>query len=186
MDDMPVVMVGSLNPVKINAVRAGFQRLFPDQPWEVAGSPAPSEVSHQPMDDTETLRGAESRARNTQIAEAEADYWVGIEGGVEDRDGVLHGFAWVVVLSGDCEGRSRTASFEIPPAIAALVRNGVELGEADDRFFGRQNSKQTNGAVGMLTGDVVDREELYVPAVVLALIPFRNQALYPAAQNRSL
>jgi len=175
---MPTVIVASLNPVKTNAVRAGFQRLFPDETWTVSGCPAKSGVSHQPMGDAETLHGAESRARNARITEADADYWVGIEGGAEDRDGVLHGFAWIVVLSRHREGRSRTASFEIPPAIATMVRDGIELGEADDQFFGRQNSKQTNGAVGMLTGDAVDREELYAPAVVLALIPFRNQELY--------
>jgi len=179
---MPRVTVASLNPVKVNAVRAGFRRLFPDQTWEVTGCLARSGVSHQPMSDAETLHGAESRAHSARTAESEADYWVGIEGGAEERDGVLHGFAWVVVLSREQEGRSRTASFEIPPAIATMVREGVELGEADDRFFQRENSKKTNGAVGMLTGDVVDREELYAPAVVLALIPFRNRELFPSNQ----
>lgn len=177
---MPKVIVASLNPVKLNAVRAGFTRFFPQESWEITGCAVPSGVSHQPMDDAETLHGAESRAANARSS-APGDFWVGIEGGVEDREGVLHGFAWVVVMTRDRAGRSRTASFEIPPAIANLVRQGVELGEADDRFFGRKNSKQTNGAVGMLTGDVVDREELYVPAVALALIPFRNPEFYPPA-----
>jgi len=59
-----------------------------------------------------------------------------------------------------------------------LVRQGVELGEADDRIFGRNNSKQQNGAVGLLTGDAVDRAGLYVPAVIFALIPFKNPELY--------
>jgi non-canonical (house-cleaning) NTP pyrophosphatase len=54
----------------------------------------------------------------------------------------------------------------------------VELGEADDCIFGRSNSKQINGAVGILTADAVDREELYAHAVLLALIPFLNPTLY--------
>jgi inosine/xanthosine triphosphatase len=133
------------------------------------------------MDDAETLRGAESRARNARVAEPAAEFWAGIEGGVEERDGVLHGFAWVVIFSrrDGREGRSRTASFEIPPAVAALVREGVELGHADDRVFGRTNSKEGNGAVGLLTADAVDRTALYEPAVVLALIRFRNPELFP-------
>ena len=45
-------------------------------------------------------------------------------------------------------------------------------------MFGRTNSKQQNGAVGLLTGDVIDRIALYEPAVVLALVPFRNPRLY--------
>jgi non-canonical (house-cleaning) NTP pyrophosphatase len=76
-------------------------------------------------------------------------------------------------------GSGRTASFLLPEAVASLVRQGKELGEADDLVFERSNSKQENGAVGILTGDVIDRAALYEPAVVLALIPFKNPDLYP-------
>lgn len=180
---MPTIVVASRNPVKINAVLAGFQKFFPEQRWVVTGVSVDSNVSHQPVGDAETLHGAESRARNARSIESNADYWVGIEGGVEERDGVLHGFAWVVVISSDREGRSRTATFEIPPAIARMVRNGIELGIADDRFFGRENSKHNDGTVGKLTGDVIDRTALYIPSVVLALVPFRNPELYPQSDE---
>jgi non-canonical (house-cleaning) NTP pyrophosphatase len=52
------------------------------------------------------------------------------------------------------------------------------LGEADDRVFSRKNSKQSNGAIGILTNDAIDRTELYIPAVIFALIPFKNPDLY--------
>ncbi len=45
-------------------------------------------------------------------------------------------------------------------------------------LFKKQNSKQQNGAVGLLTNDLITRETLYHQAVILALIPFLNQALY--------
>lgn len=181
VDPVIRVVVASLNPVKLSAVREGFARMFAraNRRFDVTGVAVPSGVSHQPMDDAETLHGAESRALNARLAAPDAGFWVGVEGGVEDREGVLHGFAWIVIVSQDREGRSRTASFEIPPAIADLVRRGVELGEADDRVFGRKNSKQGNGAVGLLTADVIDRMALYEPAVVLALVPFLNPELYP-------
>jgi len=176
---VPDIVVASTNPVKIACTRSGFARMFPSQAFAVRGVAAASGVSHQPMGDAETLRGAEARARHARELAPDAGYWVGIEGGCEDRDGVLHGFAWIVVLSREREGRSRTASFEIPPEVAALVRRGVELGDADDQVFGRSNSKQGNGAVGLLTADAVDRVALYEPAVVLALIPLRNPGLFP-------
>ena len=69
-------------------------------------------------------------------------------------------------------------SFYLPPQVAELVRQGVELGEADDIVFGQSNSKQASGAVGLLTGDVIDRAGLYEGAVILALIPFKNRQLY--------
>ena len=91
----------------------------------------------------------------------------------------MHAFAWVVIQGEDSKnGEARSASFLLPGALADLVGAGVELGEADDRVFGRKNSKQENGAVGLLTDDVVDRLALYVMPVTLALIPFKQQALY--------
>jgi inosine/xanthosine triphosphatase len=131
------------------------------------------------MSDEETRRGARNRAQNAKSATPNADYWIGIEGGCESIDNELTAFAWIVIINR--AGRfseSRSATFALPPAIAELVYAGVELGEADDRIFGRQNSKQMNGAVGILTRDVVDRIALYDLPVALALIPFRNPALY--------
>lgn len=82
-------------------------------------------------------------------------------------------FAWGVVRARSGEqGLARTASFFLPDAVAALVRAGKELGEADDIVFGQTNSKQKMGAVGLLTSGLIDRTTLYRDALVLALIPF--------------
>ncbi len=103
---------------------------------------------------------------------------MGIEGGVEDVNGELHAFAWIVVRSASLQGKGCTGTFVLPPRVAELVHGGMELGDADDVVFQRSNSKQENGAVGLLTGDVITRASLYAHAVVLALIPFRNEELY--------
>jgi len=58
------------------------------------------------------------------------------------------------------------------------VAGGMELGTANDLVFSQTNSKQKNGAVGLLTHNKVDRTELYRQAVILALIPFVNPDLY--------
>jgi non-canonical (house-cleaning) NTP pyrophosphatase len=62
--------------------------------------------------------------------------------------------------------------------VAILVREGMELGDADDIVFAKSNSKQQNGAVGLLTNDVITRKSLYLPAVQMAFIPFLNPELY--------
>lgn len=52
----------------------------------------------------------------------------------------LECFAWVVLRAagGGAASHARTASFPLPAAIAELVlRDGLELGDADDRVFGR-------------------------------------------------
>ena len=171
---MKTVIVASTNPVKIQSALFGFQRMFPGEVFHVEGVSAESGVSAQPVGDTETLQGAQSRAGHARELAPKGDFWVGIEGGVVEDENRLAAFAWVVVLSRSQSGRSRTGMFYLPQEIADLVRGGMELGHADDVVFGRSNSKQQDGSVGLLTGGVIDRTLYYEHAVVLALIPFRN------------
>lgn len=171
---MKTIVVASNNPVKGKAVLSGFQRLFPQEKWKVQSVDASSGVAHQPMSDMETRQGALNRARHAQKNQPLADFWVGIEGGVEELNGDMLAFAWIVIVSKTRSGSSRSGSFLLPKKVADLVRKGLELGEADDLFFGRKNSKQNNGAIGLLTQDVINREALYEHAVILALVPFKN------------
>jgi inosine/xanthosine triphosphatase len=175
---MKTICVASNNPVKLEATEKGFQTMFPGETFSISGVAVPVSVSVQPMSDAETLQGATERAANARSTQPDADFWVGIEGGVQDVDGEMDAFAWVVVMDGKRTGKGRSGAFFLPPQVAELVRQGVELGEADDRVFSRNNSKQQNGAIGLLTADAVDRVALYVPAVIFALIPFKNPDLF--------
>lgn len=175
---MKRVIVASGNPVKVNATREGFRRMFPEAEFDFETVSVDSGVGHQPMTETETLRGAENRARAASEAVTEADYWVGIEGGIEDlADGML-AYAWIVILGDGPTGRGRTGGFLLPDAVAQLVREGKELGDANDIVFGRENSKQQEGAIGLLTGKVMDRTGLYEHAVVLALAPIKSAVYF--------
>lgn len=175
------VAIASTNPVKIRAALGGFQAMFGDETVQVEGIDVPSAVAAQPRTDAETLRGAEARASRARAQAPEADFWVGIEGGVAEVDGDMAAYAWVVVRSCGLVGRARSGTFFLPEPVARLVHEGLELGEADDQVFGKTNSKQDTGAVGLLTGGAVDREALYQHAVTLALIPFVNPKLYAAS-----
>jgi len=175
---MITLVVASTNPVKIQAAVNGFQRLFPGSELRVIAAAVPSDVAQQPMSDEETLRGALNRSANAQVAHPHAAYWIGIEGGIQPIGLEMAAFAWIVVRSREMMGKGRTGTFFLPPAVAELIRQGKELGEADDIVFGRANSKQENGAVGLLTDNVIDRAQLYEHAMILALIPFKNAVLY--------
>ena len=126
------------------------------------------------MSSEETLRGARQRADSVYAQFSEADYWIGIEGGVEEEAGHLAAFAWVCIRSNTKTGKARTGTFYLPEAVARLIHEGKELGEADDIVFQQSNSKQQNGAVGLLTQNLITRTSLYEHAVILALIPFNN------------
>ena len=151
--------------------------MFPQQSWQVQGRDLPSGVPDQPMSDGETLQGALTRARNAQMAAPDAHLWVGIEGGLQPLGAVLRCFAWVQVLAPGCAGRSRTATHDLPDEVARLVRAGHELGRANDRVFGRSNSKQAGGSVGLLSGEALTRSEYYARG--------RPAGAHPPAQPRA-
>lgn len=169
-----------MNPVKIAATQQGFERMFPEEVFEIVGVNAPSGVSDQPMSDKETLLGATQRVENAMGAEPNANYWAAIEGGIEeDKDGEMCVFGWMVVRSKEGKtGKGRTSIFYLPSTVAKLVREGKELSDADSIVFGRENSKHKNGIVGLLTGDAITRTQYYAEAAVLALIPFKNNTWY--------
>lgn len=176
---MKKVVVASENPVKMNATKIAFERMFPTEQFEYVGVSVASGVPDQPMNDETTLRGATTRAENASKEIPDADFWVGMEGGLEKREQEMEVFAWMVIKSKEQQwGRGRTGTFFLPKPIIALINQGIELAHADDQVFGRKNSGQSNGATGLLTGDVIDRTEYYVHATVLALIPFKNPELY--------
>lgn len=171
--------VASKNPVKLAAAQNGFAKMFPLETFDVVGLSVPSLVRDQPLSDEETYIGARNRAEAASRELPDADYWVGIEGGVELTHSEMEAFAWVVIKSRDGRyGKGRTGTFFLPKQVSDLIQQGKELGEADDIVFGRSNSKQQNGAVGILTGDVVDRTRYYIEAVIFACIPFKNKDLY--------
>jgi inosine/xanthosine triphosphatase len=176
---MKSILIASRNPVKVQATLNGFQRMFPEESFQIQSAAAASGVSNQPRSDEETLRGATNRAQDAARDYPQANYWVGIEGGIQETGGQMTAFAWVVIYDGRSLGKSRTGTFFLPPQVSKLVRQGVELGTADDIVFQRENSKQENGAIGILTANVVDRTGLYEQAVILALLPFKNPELYP-------
>lgn len=172
------IVVASANPVKMEAVRRGFARMFPNLAIHMRQVEVGSGVADQPMSEAETLRGALNRVKAAQTVLPDADYWASIEGGVHPFGERLLGVAWVIVMDAAGKiGQARTAGFIVPQEVATLIYAGKELGEADDIVFGRNNSKQDNGAVGILTGDVITRTTYYEHAVIIALMPFKNPAL---------
>lgn len=173
------IIIASKNPVKINAALQGFKAVFKDTEITAEGISVASGVSDQPMSEAETMQGALNRVQVAKNEYPEADYWIGIEGGIQTYEAKMLTFAWVYIENRDgLVGKGRSASFYLPARIVALIKEGKELGDADDIVFGDNNSKQKYGAVGILTKNIITRETLYVPAVTMALIPFINENLF--------
>lgn len=176
-------VVASRNPVKVEAAQRAIDRVFPTGLFARAeGVAAPSGVSDQPFSDAETLAGARNRVASLRPSHPDA-LILAVEGGVRfDEQKNLECFAWCIADAGGPfpEGKARSASFLLPKEVADLVAGGMELGDADDIVFSREGSKRGNGAVGLLTNDIVTRTDYYVQPFILSLIPLMQPALYPA------
>jgi len=176
MVNAPYIAVGSTNPVKIAAVRAVTARAFPGA--EVTGLEVDSGVPEQPWSDAETRRGALNRAR-AALSITGADLGIGLEGGVVDTEMGLMTCAWCVIVDGGGGvGVGGGVHLLVPPSVARVLRAGEELGPAMDRLTGQHNTKQAQGAVGILTGGLSNRQRAYEQLVAMALAPFVRAEYY--------
>jgi inosine/xanthosine triphosphatase len=166
-----LVAVGSTNPVKIAAVRAVLARVAPGA--RVEGRAVASGVAEQPVGDEETIRGARARAVAARQA-LDATLGVGLEGGVvELPDGAMRTCAWAVVVGDDERaGVGGSLAMPLPPVVARRIRAGEELGHAMDAITGTHDTKRGQGAVGILTAGLIDRQRAYEALVTYALAPF--------------
>lgn len=168
LGDARVIAVGSTNPVKVAAVRAVLGPMAPQA--RIEGVAAASGVADQPWGDDETIRGALARAHAARTA-LDADLGVGLEGGVvEQADGSVRTCAWAAVVDArGIESVGGSLAMPLPPSVAQLLREGMELGHAMDRMAETQGTKHGVGAVGLLTNGLVDRQRAYEHLVSYAL-----------------
>jgi hypothetical protein len=82
-------------------------------------------------------------------------------------------------------GLAKTANFMLPSNITKLIQSGMELGDADDKVFGRTNSKHGSGTVGILTDGLIDRSAYYEHALALALVSWIRPDVYDGNNNKS-
>jgi inosine/xanthosine triphosphatase len=174
------ILVGSKNPVKIEATRDAFSKYFPDV--RVDGFDVKSRVSAQPFAE-ETFAGAENRALELQTIDQEqglgSDFFVGIEGGVTRL--YSKSFALGVSCVIDLQERSAygvSPCFELPESISRQIDSGKELGQIMEELSGHENIRQKEGAIGFFTHGVMDRKTLYIQSLVVALVPLLNKDLY--------
>lgn len=167
---MMLIAVGSINPVKVEAVRSIVTRVWPEA--QVTAVDAPSGISEMPMSDAETIAGAINRAKVACI-QLGADLGIGLEGGVHPEPFGLTLMGWVAIVDGNGrQGLAGAARLPLPQPIAQRVLAGEELGNVMDDILNDHNVKQKGGAVGALTAGLMPRGQAFAQAVAYALSPF--------------
>ncbi|PIN73939.1 inosine/xanthosine triphosphatase [Candidatus Woesearchaeota archaeon CG10_big_fil_rev_8_21_14_0_10_45_16] len=173
---MMKVLVGSGNPVKVKAVEEAFSLFFKDV--IVEGINVPSGVSDQPKNE-ETFRGAKQRAENLRQLHPDADFFVGIEGGIQQLHNIWFANGVMCIIDNDGKaGFGLCPHYSLPAGIVDELMKGEELGNITTRFTNVQNEKQKGGFIGFLTEGVVDRKGLYLPGIIMALVPFVKKEMY--------
>jgi inosine/xanthosine triphosphatase len=169
------IVVASKNPIKVSAARNAVCGQFPQSTLQLVAIAVDSGVNAQPMSDEETRRGARNRADEAGRQHAQADFWIGMEGGLEKIGDRLMAFAWIAVR--DYRGRineARSATLPLPECVVELIEAGMELGDANDKIFDTTDSKSQGGAYGLLTNGLYTRESIYYQTLVIAMVPFIN------------
>jgi inosine/xanthosine triphosphatase len=171
------IVVGSKNPVKINAAKTAICEMLLLDEVDCVGINAPSNVAEQPMTSEETQLGAINRVKYCQH-QTQADFYVAIEGGVDQFEYGPATFAFVAIANHKHMSIGRSCNLPLPPIIYQALKNGEELGHVMDRLFNTNNVKQKGGAIGLLTNGLATREGVYQQATILAMAPFINPDLY--------
>lgn len=174
------VAVGSLNEVKIEAVKNCFEKFFKEIVIEPISVKAPS----QPIGFDETLRGAVFRASEA-LRLSGADYGVGLEAGLIEVPHSITGYVdqhiCVIVDQKDRVTAGFSMAFEFPREVVEKLLKG-EAGEAEEvmeMISGIRDIGEKCGAIGYLSRGEIERRILCEQAVISALIPRLNQRLYP-------
>jgi len=158
------IAVGSINPVKTEAVRSVMERIYGDV--RITPVKASSGVPEQPWGE-ETLRGAVNRAK---AAIGGHDMAVGIEAGVFEMYDGIYDIQHCAVL--DRNGNMTVGmgpGFRYPDDVAELLRKGLTVGDAMKRLY-PNHSGRGEGAIGLLSKGLIDRKSLTEQAVMAAMV----------------
>lgn len=161
------VAVGSGNPVKRAAVAAALSDATVDAVSVESG------VAEQPWGDDETIEGARNRAQRA-LSDG-YDFGVGLEGGVDERDGQLFLVMWAAATDGERVEVGGGPRIRLPDDVAARLHDGDELGPVMDDLLDTSGIAENQGAAGVFTGGVTDRTEALRTAVGGALGPFLTE-----------
>jgi inosine/xanthosine triphosphatase len=198
-----LVAVGSTRRPKLNAVAEAVNAFAPawspSVQFEIIGAEVDSGVSHTPSTCGELMRGARQRAEALIRLAAEKGerwgYFVGLEGGLDvlHENGGRRAFleSWAFATDGSVGYYGRSGAVELPEALAhEVLENQTELSVAidrfavihdPDRFAGAVGIRDAQGAWGVLSNNLITRQEAFRIAVLAAFAPFYNGKMYRTA-----
>jgi len=167
--------VGTKNKAKVKCVELCVNKMWPHESHLVGAVEVKSAVSAQPMTAAETMAGAMHRAKAALELIPEAQFGVGLEGGLETIGDATFECGWMCVVERSTKrvGWGSSARFQMSTKLLTpIVRDGKELAEVIDALTGETDVRSNLGAMGVLTNGHLGRTEAYSHGMLFALAPF--------------
>lgn len=160
---MMIVQVGSTNEAKVSAVKT----VFPDA--EIRAIEVDSDVLAQPIGNLMTRQGAINRAKKA-LQNGGATLAVGLEGGVIFLNRQCYVCNWGALVTRSNEIVTASgASIPLPNSFLQPLLNGVELSHLMREYTAKHHVSSKEGAVGIFTDGLIDRQAMYVHLCTLLL-----------------
>ena len=188
------IAIGSTRAPKVEAVKEAWgifsSKILTtgDEEVEFAPFDVPTQVPAMPVAVDQLMTGAQERAEHLMLQlkreKAEADFYVGLEGGfnvVDPRGARRQVFleSWAFVSDGHLGYFGHGGGIFVPPAISTQVMDrGIELGIVIDLFAQQRDVSSKQGVWGVLTRDIFSRQHSFVVALIAAFAPFYNPDSY--------
>jgi inosine/xanthosine triphosphatase len=161
------IIIGTKNKAKVAAVETVMTNYFQNVSFELMD--VASDVSEMPFSNEETRQGAINRAKHA-ISQSDGFAAFGLEGGVQQIGDVLYCVNWGAMALQDGTIITATgAGFELPEEIAQQLREGKELGPVMDTFTAKQNIRHHEGAIGIFTNGLIDRQKMFEHIVTILI-----------------
>ena len=185
------IALGSSRAAKVEAVRAAAVRIASiDSAWAnpiITAIDVQTDAPAMPLTDTELMSGARARAlavRQLLLSDSKtADVYMGLEGGFHSvtlgDESLTFLRGWAYVTDGSRGNFGASPSIVVPEALVrAVVDGGRELAEVIDEAAGEHDVRSRQGAWGVLSCDLFTRSMSFEVALLAALAPFYNLAMY--------
>lgn len=178
-----IIRIASTRSPKVNGVKKAFEKVLQhfhisNLKYHFETVATESGVSNTPRSLSELLTGAKNRAEKI-FERGVTDFSVGVEGGIFHVGDKVFLQSWTCVFNGSEFHFGASGSIELPQALADVVFfEGEDLGMAIDTFAEQIDVRSNQGTFGILTNDLVTREDSFELSALNAFIPFFHPAMY--------
>ncbi|MFX1565330.1 MAG: inosine/xanthosine triphosphatase [Promethearchaeota archaeon] len=172
------VVLGSQNPVKQEAVRQAFELYFDEV--SVISVGVNSGVQPFPMSESETLQGAINRAKSAHKEKPQANFAIGIEGGLTQFNNTYYIQAIAAVKKSEELSVARSVAIEVSQELVKKIDPTSDTSKHTvDKLLGRNDLFKNEGVMGVLTQKRLTRTQILRDAVICALPRLLLPEYYP-------